>query len=318
MSGAGQGAIRLREACPSRSPRAPSEAQRRRPLLDLGMHGAGADDDDAVEQVRLPRSRATSRRAGRPRSCRRASGNPRSVLASGSSGATCVRRWPPRRTRSIAVLVRKIETLRPAVSPPFAIVKATDDSSDSMPLVTRTTSFSVPACIVVSRGGLRCMAQPSRTERGAASLAGSPKDMIENPDRPRNRGRSLGRAADHQAVRDPCSSASCRRVHGRPTPSHRLGGSGASASATMPFHILVEGSCWLRMDGQAGRSRGGRCRRVSVRHAARSWRRRGRPDRHTRPEIFRRSRGGKSRSLRYGDELASGCGCSAAICNATR
>ncbi len=36
------------------------------------------------------------------------------------------------------------ETLRPAVRPPLAIVKATEDISGSMPLVTRTTSLSVP------------------------------------------------------------------------------------------------------------------------------------------------------------------------------
>ena len=63
--------------------------------------------------------------------------------ASGSSGATWVRRCPPRRTRSIAALVRNTDTVTPAVKAPFAMVKATDDSSESMPLVATTTSLLV-------------------------------------------------------------------------------------------------------------------------------------------------------------------------------
>ena len=35
---------------------------------------------------------------------------------------------------------------------------------------------------------------------------------------------------------------------------------------TIPFHIVVEGSCWLKMDGREVGSRGGRHRRLSVRH----------------------------------------------------
>ena len=38
-------------------------------------------------------------------------------------------------------------------------------------------------------------------------------------------------------------------------------------SHAMPFHIVVEGTCWLRMDGGKIDSRGGRCRRVPVRQA---------------------------------------------------
>src|SRR6185436_4626995 len=58
---------------------------------------------------------------------------------SGSSGWTWVVSAARLRTRSTPALVRKIETLRPAVMPPLAMVKATDESSWSIPWVTTTT-----------------------------------------------------------------------------------------------------------------------------------------------------------------------------------
>jgi hypothetical protein len=80
-------------------------------------------------------------------------------LASGSKGGTCVVCCPPRRTRSIAELVRKTDTFSPAVSPPLAIVKAIDESSESMPfayvgrrsIVSTLDPRGVAACAVDDR-----------------------------------------------------------------------------------------------------------------------------------------------------------------------
>ena len=107
-------------------------------------------------------------------------------------------------------------------------------------------------------------------------MAGSPKDMIENPD-DRETGDVLSNVL--RTIRVSGSLQFCFMPTGawQTDPKSSMKRLAASAPVTMPFHILVEGSCWLRMERPAGRSRGGRCRRVSVRHAARSRRRRERP-----------------------------------------
>src|SRR5688572_20567734 len=107
-------------------------------------------------------------------------------------------RWPPLRTRSIPVLVRKSETLRPAVRPPLAMVSATEDSSDSIPFVTKITSLSVATCIVVSSSiGLGFQFPSIYSCRGAASLAGLPKELIGNP-----ADLTVGWAADDDVLSD--------------------------------------------------------------------------------------------------------------------
>src|SRR5262245_27503984 len=126
-------------------------------------------------------------------------------LASGSSGGTCVRGWPFRRTTSIAALVRKTNTFKPAVRPPLAMVKATEDNSESIPLVIRITSLSVPGCIVVSSSVGWCVQRlpvggdgETVFDRFAKSI-----DRKAGPDPgwPIDRRCPLGRAAHDPAVR---------------------------------------------------------------------------------------------------------------------
>ncbi len=131
-----------------------SEGQRRGAGLDLRVHGAGADDDHAVQQIGLLVAARFDARRARPDDAA-ALGNPRSARPAGRAAppaSSAGRRGAPGRSRHWS---RKIETLRPAVSPPLAIVNATDESSESMPLVTRTTSLSV-AAIVISSGVMAC------------------------------------------------------------------------------------------------------------------------------------------------------------------
>ena len=61
--------------------------------------------------------------------------------------------------------------------------EATEDSSESMPLVMRTTSLSVVDCIVFSMIRLRRLI--FRRARRHASLAGMPEALSENPQRVR-------------------------------------------------------------------------------------------------------------------------------------
>ena len=85
-------------------------------------------------------------------------------------------------------------------------------------------------------------------------MAGLPKELIESPDPPK-----AGKPADDDVLSDVLrtirlsgSLQFCFMPTGAwqtdATPS--LANMAESASNTMPFHIMVEGTCWLKMDGQ--------------------------------------------------------------------
>ena len=80
-------------------------------------------------------------------------------------------------------------------------------------------------------------------------MAGSPKDMIENPD-DRETGDVLSNVL--RTIRVSGSLQFCFMPTGawQTDPKSSMKGLAASAPVTMPFHILVEGSCWLRMEDQ--------------------------------------------------------------------
>ncbi len=84
---------------------------------------------------------------------------------------------------------------------------------------------------------------------GLASLAGSPKHMIENPDA-HEAGDVLSNVL--RTVRLSGSLQFCFMPTGawRTDPSSSMKRLAAGPSTTMPFHILVEGSCWLKMGDQ--------------------------------------------------------------------
>src|SRR4030095_16024815 len=118
----------------------------------------------------------------------------------GCSGATWVSLWPPRRTRSIAVLVRNIETFSPAVSPPLAMVKATDESCVSIPLVSRITSLSVSVAIVISSVVARRSRVTLRVRPRGTGVFGRSARTVDRKSR-RGRGRPVRRAEQHPPVR---------------------------------------------------------------------------------------------------------------------
>ena len=85
-------------------------------------------------------------------------------------------------------------------------------------------------------------------------MAGSPKELIETPDQPS----SVGLAGDDvlsdvlRTIRLTGSLQFCLmpsgdwQTDGKP----RMASLARGTAATIPFHILVEGTCWLRMEGQ--------------------------------------------------------------------
>ncbi len=85
-------------------------------------------------------------------------------------------------------------------------------------------------------------------------MAGSPKDLIENPDR-----RDAGLLAGDDVLSDVLRTVRLTgalqfclmpsgdwQTDGKP----RMANLARGTAATIPFHILVEGRCWLRMEGQ--------------------------------------------------------------------
>src|SRR5262249_35658845 len=150
------------------------------------------------------------------------------------SGATCVRAWPPLRTRSTALLVRNTETCIPAVMAPLARVKPTEDTSESMPLVMTITSLSVSEATVGFLPCVRCRKASGR--HAPRSLAGFPNPLIDRqPDPPADDVLS----AVLRAVRLTGSLQFCFMPTGDwqtdATPS--LANLGLQRGVAMPFHI---------------------------------------------------------------------------------
>ena len=121
-----------------------------------------------------------------------------------------------------------------------------------MPLVTRITSFSVSShssnlqfeIVLVGlhlgtarEGVFGRIAE--RLDRNSEAAGGGPAPRT-------TRCRMSCATSGFQA---PCSSVSCRQAPGRLTtrrPSRAVG----QALQPIPFHIMVEGTCWLKMEGR--------------------------------------------------------------------
>ena len=96
-------------------------------------------------------------------------------------------------------------------------------------------------------------------------MAGLPKELIENP--------NPEVAAADDALSEVCATldfpdpaiwlhADRRMADGCNAVAREY--VGASHPSTMPFHIMVEGTCWLKMEGREHVLGGGRCGGVSV------------------------------------------------------
>ena len=171
-----------------------------------------------------------------------------------------MRLWPPRRTRSIAVLVRNIETFRPAVRPPLAMVKATEDSSEFDALGDQDHEFV--GC-GLHCGILRywlCLRWPPMYAARGSSVFGRVAERID-----RKSERRAGRPRDDvlsdvlRTIRLSGSLQFCFMPTGagRRTASAVVASMAKSPASTMPFHIVVEGTCWLKMEGREIGSRAG-------------------------------------------------------------
>lgn len=88
----------------------------------------------------------------------------------------------------------------------------------------------------------------------SASLAQAPKDLTENPDRAAQ-SRRLGADVLSEVLRAIRLSGSLQfclmpsgtwQTDGKP----RMASLASGVSPVIPFHVLIEGTCWLRMEGQ--------------------------------------------------------------------
>ncbi len=151
-------------------------------------------------------------------------------------------------------------------------------------------------------------------------MAGLPKELIENPSHS-----NVGKAADDDVLSDVLRTV---RLSGSlqfcfmPSGAWQTEGKAGlkslaeNPSTAMPFHILVEGTCWLRMEGQESVLAAGDV--VAFPFATAHQLGAGSGGRPVTPvETCHQNRGGKSRFSVMGRSSA-GYGCSAGICSATR